>query len=239
MNIFAGLPDVLESLAKGVLPLLALFLVFQFAFLRLPRAYLAGTLKGVALAVAGLVLFMQGVNIGLLPVGSALGEALGGLPYKWLLIPCGFVFGALAAYSEPAVRVLAQQVEQASSGAVRRKLVLYSITLGVASFAALGMARIVYAIPLLYILVPSYLLVILAVFASDRNYISVAFDAGAVATGPMVMVLLTAVAVGVAGMLDGPEAATYGLGMVGLIGLAPILAVLLLGLLYRLAARRS
>lgn len=232
-NIFQGIGDIFVSLSRGILPLLLLFFVFQLLFLKLPRGYVLNILKGILLAFIGLLLFLQGIYTGFLPAGKAIGEALGSIQREWLLVPFGLMAGFLAAFSEPAVRILSNQVEESSGGSIRKGIVLYTISLGVAASAAVGMARIVYDISLLYILIPGYLVAMILIWFSDKSFVSIAFDAGCVATGPMVVIFLTAIAMGMAATIEGRDAMIYSFGIVALMMLAPILSVLLLGLVFR------
>ncbi|MFC1910573.1 DUF1538 domain-containing protein [Chloroflexota bacterium] len=233
MGIIDGLLDNFLSVIKAMLPLLCLFLVFQFLFLKLPRSYIFNLLKGTGLAVVGLLLFLQGVRIGFLPAGEAIGEMLGGIAWKWLLIPFGIFIGFLTTMTEPAVRILCDQVEKASAGSIRKSIVLYTICLGVALFVGLGMAKIVYGISLLYIVVPGYAVILVLLWFSDKQYLSIAFDAGGVATGPMAVTFLMAIAIGISTVLEGRTPVIHGFGLIALIALAPILSVMALGFIFR------
>jgi hypothetical protein len=101
------------SVAVAVLPLAGLFLLFQSLFLKLPRREVSRILTGTIIAAAGLFLFLMGVGIGFMPFGRAIGEAVGALPQKWLLVPFGLVLGFVTTWGEPSVRILADQVEDA------------------------------------------------------------------------------------------------------------------------------
>jgi len=160
ISLLYDIQNTALSVVEAVLPLAIFFIIFQFLFLKLPRDYVLNILKGTLLASVGLFLFLHGVNIGFLPYGRAAGEAFGALSHKWLLIPFGFSLGFLTTWGEPAVRILADQVEDASSGTIPHTYVLSAVCLGVAFFVALGMIRIVYGIELLYILIPGYASVI-------------------------------------------------------------------------------
>ena len=147
------------SVITAVLPLVVLFMIFQIFVLGLPRRDVRNILVGTLLAGAGLFLFLVGVTIGLMPFGRAVGDAIGSVAQKWLLLPAGLVLGFVTAWGEPAVRILADQVDYASNGSIRRSLVLYAICFGVSVSGGLGLLRIGFEIPLLYFLVPGYLLV--------------------------------------------------------------------------------
>jgi len=239
INIFQGFQDTVRGLVEAVLPLVALFLVFQALVLKLPRSQVLNILKGTLLASGGLLLFLQGVHIGLLPFGRAIGEALGALPQKWLLIPFGFLLGFLTTWGEPSVRILADQVEKASSGAIRKSMVLYAVCLGVALIVGLGMFRIGYNIPLLYILIPGYAFVIVVMWFSEQGFLSIAVDAGGVATGPMANTFLLALALGLSSSTGEQDPMIHGLGLVALIALAPIISVMALGFIFRMKNQRK
>src|SRR5690606_22698840 len=136
----------------AVLPLVVLFATFQVFFLKLPGREVRRILTGTAIAAVGLFLFLFGVNLGFLPFGRAIGEAVGTLPSKWMMGAFGLVLGFVTTWGEPAVRILADQVEEASAGSIRSSLVLAAICIGVAVAVCLGMLRIAYGITLLYIL---------------------------------------------------------------------------------------
>lgn len=230
---------VAESVAEAVLPLVALFLVFQALLLRLPRRSVLDIMIGALIAGAGLFLFLLGVEIVLMPVGRAIGEALGALPYKWLLVPIGLFLGFVTTWSEPAVRIFADQVEDASSGSISATTVLYTICIGVAASVALGLLRIAYGLPLLYLVAPGYALVIVIMWLCEKDFVAIAVDAGGVATGPMANTFLLALALGAAASTNGRDMIVEGLGLVSLIALAPLLSVMTLGLLVRWAKRRQ
>lgn len=221
------------SVALAVLPLAALFIIFQFLLLKLPRKEVARILTGALVTSAGLFLFLLGVSIGFLPFGRALGEAIGSLPEKWLLLPFGALLGFVTTWGEPAVRILAHEVEEASAGAVREQLVVVTICVGVAAAVGIGMLRIGYAVPLLWLLVPGYGLVIAMMRFSERGFVSIAVDAGGVATGPLANTFLLALAFGASSAMDGQDPLVHGLGLVALIALAPIISLMAVGALVR------
>ena len=238
ITVFIDFQSTVLSVAEAILPLVLLFLIFQFLMLRLPRRYVLSILKGSLLASAGLLLFLQGVQISFLPFGRAIGEALGALPHRWLLMPFGVLLGFFTTWGEPSVRILADQVEHASSGSIRQSTVLYAICIGVSLIVGLGMLRIGYGIPLLYILIPGYALVLVLIWFSDEEFLSIAIDAGGVATGPMANTFLLSLALGISSSQGGQDLIIHGLGLVALIALAPIISVMLLGFILAIKKRR-
>ena len=237
--VWQGIGDTFLGVIIALLPLLGLFIIFQLLILKLPRSYVFNLLKGSLLAIVGLALFLQGVKTGFLPAGEAMGQVLGTIRAQWLLMPFGLMMGFLATWGEPAVRILGHQIEDASGGSIRKNLVLYGISSGVALFVALGMARIVYGVPLLWIIIPGYLLAMAMLWFSERSVVAIAFDAGGVATGPMAVTFILAIVVGMASVMEGRDPIVDGFGLIALIALAPILTIMLFGLILRIKLRRK
>jgi hypothetical protein len=231
--IFQGFGSVLLEVAQALAPLVVLFLVFQVFFLRLPRETVLNVLRGTALAFVGLALFLHGVHIGFLPAGREMGLMLGQMPQRWVIVPLGALLGFLSIIAEPAVRVLTTEVERASAGSVREGLILFAVAGGVGLSVALGMIRIIYGLPLLYILIPGYFIALIMMRFTDPGFVSIAFDSGGVATGPMTVTFTLAMAVGVATAIEGRSPVIDGFGLIALVALAPILSVMALGLIFR------
>ena len=238
MDIFENFGQTFFMVTRSLAPLVILFLVFQFAYLKLPKQYIARLLFGLALGLIGAVIFLQGVHVAFFPVGEEMGRVLADFDHKWLLMPLGFVMGYLATFGEPAVRVLGNEVENASGGSIRKSIIVQTISLGVGIFVGLGMARIIYGLPLVQILIPGYALALAMLWFTDKNFTSIAFDAGGVATGPMAVTFLLAIAVGIASALEGRDPVADGFGLIALIALAPILSILTVGLLVRIKTRK-
>lgn len=233
VSILEELATVATGVVYAVTPLVVLFLICQVLWLKLPGDKIRDMLVGTLVAALGLFVFLVGVGIGFLPFGRVIGEALGSLSPKWLMIPIAAVLGLVTTWGEPAVRILADQVEDASSRFIRRTVVVGAICVGVAVAAALGLVRIGYGVPLLYFLVPGYGLVLAIIWWCDRDFLGIAIDSGGVATGPVANTLLLALALGAAAAMGSGDLVRDGLGMVALIALAPILSVMILGLLVR------
>ena len=219
------------SVAVAVVPLAALFILFQVFMLRLPRREVMDILRGSLLASVGLFLFLLGVSIGFLPFGRAIGQAIGSVEDWWWIVAIGLFLGFVTTWGEPAVRILADQVDQASQGTIPGILVLYAVCIGVAVWVTMGFLRIVYGIPILYLLLPGYVLAVLLIWRSDSDIVAIAIDASGVATGPLANTFLLALALGASSAMENQDPVTHGLGLVALIAVAPIISVTVLGLL--------
>lgn len=126
--------------------------------------------------------------------GHIIREQLGKLDYNWVVILIGFLLGLVTVIAEPLVRVLNYEVEKVSAGHISQRLMMYTLAIGVSIAVAVAMARIIYGIPLLYILAPGYLLALILIRYTSPTFVPVAFDSGTVVTGPMTATFILALA---------------------------------------------
>lgn len=222
----------MAEVSVALLPLLVFFAAFQIFMLKLPMQRVLQVGLGFILTFLGLSFFLQGVHVGFMPVGTMMGEELGRWDNKWLLIPIGFVLGFAATFAEPAVSIMTDEVDEETGGYISRKLMLYTLSIGVGVSIALSMLRILTGWSLWYFIIPGYLLAFILVFFSTQTFIGIAFDSGGVATGPMTVTFVVAVAVGISTAIEGSDPLTDGFGMIALVALTPIIAVLILGLIF-------
>jgi hypothetical protein len=220
--------EVFSALA----PLAILFMFFHLFFLKLTTRRLLDIGIGFVLSFFGLSIFLQGVHIGFLPVGELMGQKLGSLSNRGILLPIGFIIGFFVIYAEPAVSVLIHQVEKVSGGYIPGKILKYTLSIGVGIAIIAAFIRIFFGISLWYFILPGYIIALIMVRFSSKTFTSIAFDSGGVATGPMTATFLLALFVGVATVTEGRDPLLDGFGMVALVALAPILSVLTLGILF-------
>ncbi len=224
--------DVWRETQQAVLPLAALVLVLQTAVLSMPFAVIARFILGAAMVMAGLLLFLKGVRISLLPMGQAIGAEL---PKKatfgWFLV-LAFILGFVVTVAEPDVRVLAYQVDYVSGGEIGTSVLVLSVALGVGISVSLAMLRILLGVPIAWILAAGYVLVIVLSFFVPASFLPVAFDAGGVTTGPVTVPFILALGIGVVSVLGGRTALGDGFGIVGIASIGPIVGVMLMGIIY-------
>ncbi|PAM96551.1 hypothetical protein B4N84_01705, partial [Flavobacterium sp. IR1] len=115
---------------------------------------------------------------------------------------------------------------------VSSNILIYTVALGVAIFVGLAMLRIVLNIPITYLLIGGYGLAFSLAAFTPAHFVPISFDAGGVTTGPMTVPFILALGVGVASVLRGKSASSDGFGLVALASIGPILAVLVLGVIY-------
>lgn len=222
----------------SILPLLITFIVFQIFFIKMSKHRFINILTGILIAFCGIVFMIFGLEVGFVPIGRAMGISFSGLSYNWVIVPISFILGFLITKVEPSVQVLTSDVEKETSGAVNKKLLLYTLALGVGVSLAIAMLKIILGISLWYIVVPGYVIcLILALFSKER-FTAIAFDAGGVTTGVMTTTFLLAMALGLSEGLPNAGNAD-GFGLIAIVAMTPILLVLLLGKIYDSKSKRG
>jgi hypothetical protein len=228
----ASLQETVQEVLMGVLPISVVVLVLQFTIIWVDWVIFVQFLAGLAMVILGLILFLLGVHVGLLPIGERIGSALPQTGKLWLVLFFSFILGFVVTVAEPDVRVLASYVDTASDGAISRAALIYSVALGLAFFVAVAMLKIVFSIPIIYILIAGYILVFGLAWFSPPEFLPISFDAGGVTTGPMAVPFILALGVGVASVLQGKSGSGDGFGLVALASIGPIIAVLILGMFF-------
>ena len=129
------LPDYVGEVAVALLPIVAIFALFQLIFRRFHRHQLLKMLVGLVYTYLGLVLFLTGVNVGFLPAGATIGGAIASGGTGWLLVPIGALVGYFIVRAEPAVRVLARQVEEITNGSITQRSINLALSIGIAIYS--------------------------------------------------------------------------------------------------------
>ena len=233
-----GLPTYIKEIATSLLPIIAMFGVFQLAALKLDRRTLGRIGVGLAYTYIGLVLFLAGANIGFMPAGNYLGQVLAGQSFRWLLVPIGMLIGYFIVKAEPAVYVLNKQVEEVTDGAISASTMGAALSAGVSLSVGLAMVRVLTGISILWFLIPGYAFAIGISFVVPKLYTAIAFDAGGVASGPMTATFLLPLAQG-ACMAVGGSIVTDAFGVVAMVAMTPLITVQLMGLTAQLRQRRT
>ena len=231
-----ALPHYLREVGLALLPVIVFFLAFQFTMLHLKGERLRRILIGLVYTFGGLTLFMTGVNVGFMPAGHFIGQSLGGMQNRWILIPIGMMMGWFVAAAEPAVAVLSAQVYDMTAGAVSRKVLRTSLSAGVAVSLGLAMARVLYDIPIQYLLGPGYVIAFLLMIFTPPVFTAIAFDSGGVASGPMTATFLLPMAMGACSAAGG-NSTVDAFGVVALVAMTPLLTIQILGIAFRLRSR--
>ncbi|NLV73262.1 MAG: DUF1538 domain-containing protein [Chloroflexi bacterium] len=234
-----ALAQVSMEVALTLLPIVVILLVSQFTLLHLTRRQFSQIVKGLIYTYIGLVMFLTGVHAGFLHTGITIGYLLGGLEYRWVVLPIGMLVGITIVSAEPAVNVLCEQVETVTGGAVRRRIILVALAAGVGVAVVFSMARIlVPAIQLWMLVFPVLLSAIVLSFFVPPLFVGIAYDSGGIASGPMTGTFILALTQGVAQRVETANVLTDAFGVVAACSLAPIVSIMIVGVIYRSKARK-
>ena len=231
-----ALPHYLAEIAMALLPIFVFFLLFQVFALRLRKLPFVKILIGMAYTFVGLVLFLTGVNVGFSPLGYVLGGAMVEQGLSWLLVPLAMLMGWFIIDAEPAVYILNKQVEELTSGAISAKAMGMSLSIAVALANGLAMVRVLTGAPILYFVVPGYLIALVLTFFVPPTFTAIAFDSGGVASGPLTATFMLPLAMG-ACTAAGGNVMTDAFGIVALVAMMPLITVQIMGGIYVLKSR--
>ena len=230
---------------RAIVPLVIFLLLVMLVLLREPIKNPKIIFFGIFLCVLGMVVFNLGLSYGLSLLGGQSGGlvpaaftaidkvensplyflALGlfiALTFAWLL-GCG------ATLAEPALNALGITVENLTNGSFKKSTLMYAVSLGVSCAIAIGVAKIIFSIPIAYLLVPDYLIAIMLTIISHEEFVNIAWDSAGVTTGPVTVPLVLAMGLGFGNALGAIE----GFGILSMASIGPIIAVLSTGVYIR------
>jgi hypothetical protein len=214
---------------------------FQTLVLRQPFPNVAELIVGALFVVLGLMLFVQGLEMGLFPIGEAMAYSFatkGSL--AWLLV-FGFLLGFSTTVAEPALIAVAGEAADVASGAgyissdesVRSAYALQlrlTVALSVGAAIVIGIFRILKGWPIHWIIIGGYVVVVGVTFIAPESIVGIAFDSGGVTTSTVTVPLVTALGVGLATSIRGRDPLIDGFGMIALASLTPMIFVMLFGI---------
>ena len=185
-------------------------------------------LIGSVLLIVGMALFTLGSEVSMTQIGTHMGAKLTKSRKLWLILTVSFLLGVAITVAEPDLQVLATNVPN-----IDTTVLIITVSVGVGIFLLLSMLRILLVIPLRWMLLGFYALIFILAALVDKDFLAVAFDSGGVTTGPMTVPFIMALGVGVSSIRSDSHAQTDSFGLVALCSIGPILAVMLLGFIYR------
>ena len=226
----------------SIAPLFALFIIFQILLLKMTKRQVIRIIIGFIYAFIGLTIFLIGVSGGFSQAGAELGQKLGqfavthGGAWYLLLIGTGLLLGAIIVCAEPAVWVLSEQVEQVSGCTIKRKVLLFFLSVGTAIAIGLSMWRAVAGFNLKYILIPGYAIAMLLMIFCPSLFSGIAFDSGGVASGPLTSTFVLSFTLGAAASGKGGNDS---FGVIALVAMMPLLAIQIMGIIFKLKQKRA
>ncbi len=211
----------------AVMPVVAILLILSFTIAPMPTGVIMSFLMGAVLVMVGMMFFTLGAEMAMTPMGEKVGAKMTQSRNLILIIFLAFVLGVIITVSEPDLQVLAHLVPS-----VPNTVIILSVAVGVGVFLVVAILRMLLKISLAPLLVVLYIIAFGLVFFVPDEFRAIAFDSGGVTTGPMTVPFIMALGIGVCAIRDDKNAADDSFGLVALCSIGPILAVLILGMVY-------
>ncbi len=236
---------------RAIAPLVIfLFLVLKLVLReRLPNP--GEMVYGIGLTIIGMCIFNVGLTYGLSKLG---GNAGGMVPAAFmeidgianspmyvfgvgLIIALAFAWflGFAATVAEPALNALGETAEELTEGVFKKKTLIKAVSIGVAFGIAIGVAKLIFDIPLVWLIIPGYLIAIILTFFSSETFVNVAWDSAGVTTGPITVPLVLAMGIGLGNATNSVE----GFGILCMASIGPIITVMITGLWAQYKANRQ
>lgn len=221
----------LWTLAKPALVLTGLFLAIRVIVFRNTDTnwgLLAGALL---LMLVGLYLFLSGISSSLIPLSEATGRDLVLVRYKIPVILFVGLIGYFATLLEPGLRILANQIETVSVGAIHSSKITHMAAVGFAIGAGLGTGRILSPFSMKLSAGIALMLLFLLVLLAPESIVGIAFDCASATTGPVNIPILLGLAIGLSQVVSGVDPLRQGFGLIALTAYGTTTAVLIYGIL--------
>ena len=238
---------------RDVFPVLALIVVFQYIILRQPIPRLGQVVVGFGCVLAGLTLFLVGLEKALFPLGKIMAKQLSAPEFvfgteiapqdpDWWAYGWVYLFAALIGFAttiaEPALIAVAYKANKVSGGTISQWGLRLVVAFGVAIGIALGTFRIVTGTPLFLYIAAGYLIVVVQSIFAPKTIIPLAYDSGGVTTSTVTVPLVAALGLGLSATIPGRNPALDGFGLIAFASLFPIMAVMGYSQLIEFKARR-
>ncbi len=257
MDILVTIFSTFLATVRDVAPIGLLLVFFQYAVIREAMPNLKRVAVGFLYVIAGLALFLIGLNEALFPLGDIMAAQLtdpaflnGGTapapdaaPTPWHQYYWVYLFAAAIGFSttiaEPSLIAVALKANEASGGAMTPWGLRIAVAIGVAASIALGAFRIVTGTSLAYYMMVGYVLVIIQTVFAPKMIVPLAYDSGGVTTSTVTVPLVTALGLGLASTVPGRSPLIDGFGLIALASLFPMITVMGYAQLSALRAKRK
>ena len=220
------LKNKIKEAVSSVLPITCIVFLLSITITPMPVGTMLLFACGAVMLIIGMGLFSLGADMSMMLMGEGIGTMLSMSKKRCLMVCITFVIGFIITIAEPDLTVLAHQVP-----GIPDNTLIWTVAAGVGFFLVMALLRILFHWNLKYLLMLFYALVFILAYFSMDTFMAVAFDSGGVTTGPITVPFLMALGIGMANVTQ-KHAEEESFGIVALCSIGPILAVLLLGILY-------
>ena len=219
--------EKLKESSFSVIPIVILVVLLNYTIAPIPSWNLILFIVSALVLIMGITTFNLGVDISLIPIGEHIGSALVKTKKLLLIIVLTFFIGAFITMAEPDLIVLAGQIN-----GVPDAIIIIAVSLGVGLALVGAFLRILFQFPLSYILIGCYVLAFILSAFTGKDFLSIAWESGAVTTGPIMVPFVMALGLGLASVRADKTSEEDSFGLVALCLIGPILTVLILGMFF-------
>ena len=212
---------------KAVVPIILIVLLLSFTIAPISPDILMEFLIGAVMLIVGMLFFSIGAEMAMTPMGERVGTTMTKSRKLLVMIVVSFALGFVITISEPDLQVLAQQVPS-----IPNLILIVAVAVGVGLFLVFALLRMLLRVPLPPMLLLFYAVVFAVAAFVPKDFLAVAFDSGGVTTGPMTVPFIMAFGIGISAIRNDKHAAEDSFGLVSLCSVGPIIAVLILGMIY-------
>lgn len=221
---------ILQHAFRNLLPIIIVVAVFQFGVMQQVPDNLLGMSLGLLIVVFGVALFLQGLELGVFPIGKNLSNQFARRGSLLLLSLFGFSIGFSAVIAEPALIAVAEQAEVVSEGRIHALTLRLLVAASVGAVVALGIYRTLLGHGLQWYMIGGYLTVVTVTFFAPEEIVGLAYDSGGVTTNIVTVPLIAALGIGLAASLRNRNPLMHGFGLVALAVMVPMISVQLYGI---------
>lgn len=228
--MFIRFLQIVAGTLRDILPVVLVVAFFQLVVLQQPFPHLSQVVGGMLLVVIGLLLFTQGLQLGLFPLGESLAFQFARRGSLFWVMLFAFTIGYATTVAEPALLAVAEKAELVSDGHLDAFVIRSVVALAVGLAIALGVLRIILGHPIHYYIIGGYTLIVVVTFFAPQQVIGLAYDSGGVTTSTITVPLVAALGVGLASSIKGRNPLIDGFGLIAFASLMPILFVMVYGM---------
>ena len=222
------LREKINEALSSVLPITIIIFLLSVSFVPIPIGTTVMFIVGASMLIVGMGFFSLGADMAMLPLGEGVGAAFFRLRKLPLIAFISFLIGFIITIAEPDLQVLADQVPS-----IPDTTLILTVAAGVGFFLVIAIMRIIFKVALAHLLLLFYLVVFAVSRFTPSDFVSIAFDSGGVTTGPITVPFIMAIGVGLATVRSDKNSMDDSFGFIALCSIGPILAVMLLGMVFK------
>ncbi len=223
--------QMLKGSVRDLLPIIVVISVFQFLIIQQVPENLFSVVAGLSIVAVGLAIFIQGLEVGIFPLGENLANEFARKGSLFWLLLFAFLIGFSTTIAEPALIAIADKAAVISGGKIDAFWLRFTVALSVGFAIALGVFRIILGHPIHWYIIVGYIIVVLITFFAPPEIVGLAYDSGGVTTSTVTVPLVTALGIGLASSIRGRNPVIDGFGLIAFASLTPMIFVQIYGIL--------